>query len=150
MNGNERIKKIKGGNFSFRNVRVGLFGTIENATLQTEFSKINIGELTKNVQLKDFKSKFFFYNLHNDFESISMLCEYSDIKMYIDQDQKYYMEAVGHNAVLKDGETKIIMQPNKEGKRFKMFTRGKDNEAYRKNTFKLDLIHGFVTLFYNK
>ena len=150
MNGNVRIKKIKGGNFSFRNVRVGLFGTIENATLQTEFSKINIGELTKNVQLKDFKSKFFFYNLHNDFESISMLCEYSDIRMYIDQDQKYYMEAVGHNAVLKDGETKIIMQPNKEGKRFKMFTRGKDNEAYRKNTFKLDLIHGFVTLFYNK
>ncbi|WP_298516461.1 hypothetical protein [uncultured Kordia sp.] len=150
MNGSVRVKKLIGGTYYFRNVTFGLFGEIESLLMNTEFSKISIGKAGKNLQFKDFKSDFFFYNLANDFKLITMMCEYSDIKMYIDQDQKYYMEAVGHNAILKDGKAKIIMQPNKEGRKQKMFTRGKDTEENRKNMFKLDLIHGFITLFYNK
>ncbi|MFK7748885.1 MAG: hypothetical protein AB8B65_10865 [Kordia sp.] len=150
MNGSIRVKKLAGGSYSFRNVTFGLFGEIENLLMNTEFSKISIGEIKRNVRFRDFKSDFFFYNLTENFKLITMMCEYSDIKMYIDKDQKYYMEAVGNNAVLKDGDVKIIMQPNKEGKKSKMFTRGKDNEENRKNSFKLDLVHGFVSLFYNK
>ncbi|MGH1383142.1 hypothetical protein [Kordia sp.] len=150
MNGSVRVKKLVGGTYYFRNVTFGLFGEIENLLMNTEFSKISVGKAGKNLQFKDFKSDFFFYNLTNDFKLITMMCEYSDIKMYIDQDQKYYMEAVGHNAILKDGKAKIIMQPNKEGRKQKMFTRGKDTDENRKNMFKLDLIHGFITLFYNK
>ena len=150
VNGTFKVKKIIGGNFSFKNITSVLIGQIENAVLETEFSAIAIGEIIQNVEIKDFKSNFFIYNLGDNFESINMICEYSDIKMYAIKDQKYYMEAIGNNAVLNDNGTKIIMQPNKEGKKFKMFTRGKDNPETRKNTFKIDLIHGFVTLFYNK
>ncbi|WP_430408633.1 hypothetical protein [Kordia sp.] len=149
INGSVKVKKIKGGSFAFKNVTNGLLGQLENVMMQTEFSKFNIGEITKNVQFKDFKSNFFIYNLGENFELINMVCEYSDIKMYAIKDQKYFMEAVGNNAVLNDHGTKIIMQPNRDGKKFKMFTRGKDDVATRKNTFKLDLIHGFVSLFYN-
>jgi len=150
MNGSIRIKEISGGRFMFRNISKGLIGKVENAILETEFSKIDIGEITKNVQFTDFKSDFLIYNLGENFESIKMTCEYSDIKMYTIKDQKYYMEAVGNNAVLNDNGTKIIMQPNRDGKKFKMFTRGKDTPETRKNSFKLDLVHGFVSLFYNK
>lgn len=150
MSGSVKIKKIVGGNYMLKNVSNGLIGQLENVTLQTEFSKLDIGEITKNVQIKDFKGDFFIYNVADNFERIEMLCEYSDIKMYTIKDQKYYMEAIGNNAVLNDNGTKIIMQPNKNGDKHKMFTRGKDNPETRKNTFKLDLIHGFVTLFYNK
>lgn len=150
INGSVKIKKMIGGSYMFKNVTNGLIGQLENTMIQTEFSKFSIGEITKNVQFKDFKSDFFIYNLNDNFESINMVCEYSEIKMYAIKDQKYYMEAVGNNAVLNDNGTKIIMQPNRDGKKFKMFTRGEDNPETRKNTFKLDLIHGFVTLFYNK
>lgn len=150
MSGSVKVKKIVGGNYMFKNVSNGLIGQLENVVLQTEFSKFDIGEITKNVQIKDFKSDFFIYNLDDNFESIDMICEYSDIKMYIDKDQKYYIEAVGNNAVLNDNGEKIIMQPNRDGEKFKMFTRGKDDPETRKNIFKFDLIHGFVTLFYNK
>ncbi|AXG71071.1 hypothetical protein KORDIASMS9_03326 [Kordia sp. SMS9] len=148
MNGTIKIKKISGGQFICKNVTNSLIGELENASLETEFSKIDIGEVKKNVAFRDFKSKFFFYNLAANFETINMLCEYSDIKMYADKDQKYYMEAYGNNAVLNDGGTKIIVQPSRDGKKSKMFTRGKDDEETRKNTFKLDIVHGFVTLFY--
>ncbi len=150
MNGAVRVKKLIGGNYSFRNVTFGLFGQIENAMIQTEFSKFTIGEITKNVQFKDFKSDFLIYNLGDNFTSIKMLCEYSDIKMYINKDQKYYMEAIGNNAVMNDNGMKIIMQPNKDGKKLAMFSRGENNAESRKNTFKLDLIHGFVTLLYDE
>ncbi|EDP95773.1 hypothetical protein U8527_11680 [Kordia algicida OT-1] len=150
MNGSVKIKKIVGGQYAFRNVTNGLIGQLENVFLLTEFSKFSIGEITKNTEFKDFKSNFLIHNLADNFKSIQMNCEYSDIKMYIDKSQQYYMEAVGNNAVLNDDGTKIIMQPNKDGQKFKMFTRGKNNPETRKNMFKLDLIHGFVTLLYNK
>ncbi|WP_298421675.1 hypothetical protein [uncultured Kordia sp.] len=149
-NGAFKVKKIIGGNFSFKNVTSALIGQIENAVLETEFSKLAIGEITKNVKIKDFKSNFFIYNLGDEFDSILMTCEYSDIKMYIDKTQKHYMEAVGNNAVMNDDGMKIVMQPNRDGKKLKMFTRGETDEKARKNTFKLDLVHGFVTLLYNK
>ncbi len=150
MNGSIKIKNIKGGSYTFKDVNNGEIGEIEDAFLETEFSVIDIRKITKNVQFSDFKSDIFIYNLGDNFKSVHMICKYSDIKIYIDKDQKYYMEAIGNNAVLNDNGTKIIMQPNKNGDKHKMFTRGKDNPETRKNTFKLDLIHGFVTLFYNK
>lgn len=150
MNGSVKVEKIVGGSFMFKNVTEGLIGQMENVVMQTEFSKFNIGEITKNVQFNDFKSDFFIYNLGDNFTSIDMVCEYSDIKLYAEVDQKYFMEAIGNNAVLNDNGTKIIMQPNRDGKKFKMFTRGEDTPEMKKNMFKLDLIHGFVSLFYNK
>lgn len=145
VNGNIRVKKIDGGRFLFRNVTRGLIGQIANVNLETEFSKIDIGKIEENVEIRDFKSKFFFYNLASNFKSIDMHCEYSDIKMYSDKKQKFYMKAVGNNAVLNDGGTKIIAQPSRDGTKSTIFTRGKDDEETRKNFFKLDIVHGFVT-----
>ncbi|WP_420573623.1 hypothetical protein [Kordia sp.] len=150
MNGTAKIKKIVGGNYMFRNATEGIIGQLENVKVQTEFSKFKFGEMSKDVHIHDFKSDFLIYNIGTNFNMINMLCEYSDIKMYVNKDQKYYLEAIGNNAVLNDDNTKIIMQPNKTGEKFKMFTRGKDDEETRKNTFKLDLVHGFVTLLYKK
>ncbi|WP_046755571.1 hypothetical protein [Kordia jejudonensis] len=150
VDGSVKINKIIGGGYMFRNVTKSLIGEMEDVRLQTEFSKITIGKITKNVAVSDFKSDFFIYNVGDAFESIQMNCEYSDIKMYVDKTQKYFMEAVGNNAVLNDDGTKIIMQPNRDGEKFKMFTRGKDDAETRKNLFRIDLIHGFVTLLYNK
>jgi hypothetical protein len=150
MNGSIKIKKAIGGGYMFKFLTYGLFGQLENVMMQTEFSKIIIGEVTKNVEISDFKSDFLIHNLGKNFESINMMCEYSDIKLYTIKDQNYYMEAVGNNAVMNDNGMKIVMQPNRNGEKFKMFSRGKDNDETRKNMFKLDLIHGFITLLYNK
>lgn len=150
VDGSVKIKKMIGGGYMFKNVTKSLIGEMEDVRLQTEFSKINIGKLVKNVDMSDFKSDFFIYNFGDQFKSITMSCQYSDIKMYIDKDQKYYMEAVGNNAIMTDNGMKIIMQPNRDGKKFKMFTRGEADKETRKNTFKLDLVHGFITLLYNK
>jgi hypothetical protein len=75
-----------------------------------------------------------------------MQAEYSDIKVFFDKDHKFFMEAIGHNAVIKDGEMKFGLQPNREGKKYKMFSRGDKTKA--SDTFRLDLVHGFITLDY--
>ncbi|MBC8756343.1 hypothetical protein H2O64_16835 [Kordia sp. YSTF-M3] len=149
-NGSIKIKKVIGGGYMFKNVTHGVFGQLENVMMQTEFSKIIIGEITKNVQFSDFKSDFLIHNLGKNFESINMMCEYSDIKLYTIKNQNYYMEAVGNNAVMNDKGMKIVMQPNRNGEKTKMFSRGKDTPEVKKNMFKLDLVHGFVTLLYNE
>ncbi|MEM6719589.1 MAG: hypothetical protein AAF611_09755 [Bacteroidota bacterium] len=150
VNGNLKVKKITGGQLMLRNVTRGLIGEIANIALETEFSKIDIGEIKENVRFKDFKSKFFFYNLGSNFKSIDMFCEYSDIKLYTTKNQKFYMEAYGNNAILTDGNVKTVVQPSRDGTKSKILSRGKDDEETRKNFFKLDIVHGFVTFFYNK
>lgn len=146
MNGTVKIKKITGGSYAFKNVTNGLFGQLEAARIQTEFSKVTIGEIVKDVAFRDFKSNFFIHKLGENFTSITMECEYSDIKLYTNKNQKYYLKAIGHNAVLKDGDIKVIIQPNRNHEKTNMFTRGEDTTEYRKNMFKLDITHGFVTL----
>jgi len=150
INGSFKVKKIVGGNYAFKNVTTGLIGQLENVMMHTEFSKFRIGEITKNAKFKDFKSDFLIYNVGTNFSSITMFCEYSDIKLYTVKDPNYYMEAFGNNAVMNDNGMKIIMQPNRDGEKFRMFSRGKDTEETKKNMFKLDLTHGFITLLYNK
>lgn len=150
MNGSVKVKKMVGGSYAFRNITEGLIGQLDNVVMQTEFSKFRFGELTENVRIKDFKSDFMIYNLGENFKTIDMMCEYSDIKLYTAIDQNYYMEAMGNNAVLNDNGVKVIMQPNRNGEKLKMFTRGINDKENNKNTFKLDIIHGFVTLLYNK
>ena len=146
LNGTVKIGAISQGMYSFRNVTNGMIGKISDANITTEFSKFQIGEITKNSTFKDFKSDITIYNLNENFETIKMHGEYSDIKLFIDKNHKYYMEAIGHNAIMKDGDMKIGMQPNREGKKHKMFTRGTKETA--SNTFMLDLVHGFITLNY--
>ncbi|PTX63049.1 hypothetical protein C8N46_102450 [Kordia periserrulae] len=148
MNGNLKVKEISGGRYMLRNISNGLIGELENTMIDTEFSKISVGEIKKNVKFRDFKSKYFFYNLGENFESIEMFCEYSDINIFNEKKQHYYLEAYGHDAILNDGGTKIVAQPSRDGKKSKMFTIGKDDSETRKNTFKLDIVHGFVTLLY--
>ncbi|KAB8152266.1 hypothetical protein EZY14_014570 [Kordia sp. TARA_039_SRF] len=148
INGNLKVKQISGGRYMLRNISNGLIGELENAMIDTEFSKISIGEIKKNIKFRDFKSKFFFYNLGENFELIEMVCEYSDINIFNDKKLHYYLEAYGHDAILNDGGTKIVAQPSRAGEKSKMFTIGKDNSETRKNTFKLDIVHGFVTLWY--
>ncbi len=148
MNGSLKVKKISGGRYLLKNITNGLIGELENAFLETEFSKIDIGKIKKNAVFQDFKSTFFFYNLAANFESIEMLCQYSDIKLFTTKDQNYYMEAYGNNSVLNNDGTKIIVQPSRDGSKSKIYTLGNDDEETRKNTFKLDIVHGFVTLFY--
>jgi len=148
VNGNMQIKKVSGGRFILRNVTRGLIGEIDNVKFETEFSKIDIGEIKENVAFRDFKSKFFFYNLAPNFKSIDMFCEYSDIKLYKTKEQQFYMEAYGNNAVLTDGNVKTVIQPSRDGKKSKMFSYGNDDEETRKNSFKLDIVHGFVKLLY--
>lgn len=146
VNGTVKIKKIVGGNYSFKNVNNVLIGQLENIDLVTEFSTLTFGEIIKNVRLIDFKSDLYVYNMGKSFESIKMQCEYSDIKLFLDKKDDMYMEAIGHNAIMKDGDMKIGLQPNREGKKHKMFTRGTKETA--SNIFMLDLVHGFITLNY--
>jgi hypothetical protein len=146
LNGDVKIGKISSGIYTFRNVTRGLIGQIENAKIATEFSKFEIGEIIQRVDFIDFKSDITIYNFQKDFDTIRMQGEYSDIKMYFDKKHKFYLEAIGHNAVIKDGDLKFGLQPNREGKKYKMFSRGDKKDS--KNTFRLDLVHGFITLDY--
>jgi hypothetical protein len=146
LNGDVRIGYISSGIYTFRNVTKGIIAQLNNAKIATEFSKFEIGEIVQKVDFIDFKSDITIYNFQKDFDTVRMQAEYSDIKVFFDKDHKFFMEAIGHNAVIKDGEMKFGLQPNREGKKYKMFSRGDKTKA--SDTFRLDLVHGFITLDY--
>lgn len=150
INGSVMINKITSGMYAFRNVTKGMIGQLDETKLNMEFSKFTIGEISKNTEIKDFKSDISIYNLAKEFGTIQMFCEYSDIKLFLKKDHEYYMEAIGHNAIMNEGDLKIGLQPNREGKKYKMFSRGDKYKNTTSNTFKLDLVHGFITLDYIK
>jgi len=67
-----QAENIAGGKFNFKDVNKVLIGTISNAKITTETSKVQIGKVGGSVKIDDFNSKLFFYNFDKNFKFASV------------------------------------------------------------------------------
>ncbi|MFY0628809.1 MAG: hypothetical protein JXR05_00430 [Flavobacteriaceae bacterium] len=121
-------EEIEGGDYTFKDVSKALIGSVSNAKIDTETSKIQIGEIGKNVVFNDFNSKAYLHNFSNNFNEFKYKGAYSKLFFYNVETSNYSMDVYGKNTVLsmnnikttfnasKEASTKILHKEAKKGK----------------------------------
>jgi hypothetical protein len=143
-NADFKVEEIIGGDYTLSNIRTGLIGSIENAKMTSEFSKIEIGEIGENVTITDFNSKLWFYNFSNNFERFVVFSEYSKIYLFYPKTD-FSLTTFGHDTVHNSGDFKTVITPNRDNKKSKMMIIG-GYEKSNKNEIKIDIVHGIINL----
>lgn len=143
------VENISGGNYTLNNITNGLIGSLENVKIFSEFSKIKIGEIAKKTTITDFNSEYWFYNFSSDFKRFDVFSEYSKIYMF-NPESDYSFKAYGNNTIFHQGETKISMQPTKNGEKYNMLKHIPKGDANFSGHINFDIIHGVIYSYSNK
>lgn len=137
------INALNGGELTFDNVKKSLIGSIDNVSLNSEFSKIEIGEIMTHVQITDFTSKFIIHNFLSSFKFFNMNTEYSEVNMFLPKNMSYYVETFGYDTVhywegiSAEVESAIKNEPTT------MLVVGKETNP---NKIKINTRHGIIRL----
>lgn len=134
------LAEFEGGSIKLLNASKTLIGSIKKADIETESSKIEIGEIGENVNIKDFNSKLFLYNFSLDFKEFTLTGEYSKIHFY-EPNNDFSITAFGNDTTFYFDEHTVVSQPSKENKRFKMMHRASKNNKPFSGNIKFDIMH---------
>ena len=143
---NFKTELIYGGSYDFINVRQGLIGSVDKVIITSEFSKIEIGEIRKDVLITDFNSEYWLYNWSKNFQQFDLYSQYSKL-YYFYPETDYSLKVVGNNTVNYVGNMKISMQPTKKGEKFLMMDRKANNIGVFAGSINLDIIDGIIYSF---
>ena len=144
-NANLRAEAIVGGTYDFNNISEGLIGSMQNVSVSSEFSKIEIGELKEKVAITDFNSEYFFYNWDSNFTRFDLFSEYSKIHLFYPQQTDFSMKVVGNNTKsLYGNKIEINMQPTSKGEKFNMMERKAKGEGHFSGAINFDIVHGII------
>ena len=134
---------IDGGDFEFINLKNSKIGSIQNTKITSEFSKLEIGEIQKNVTITDFNSEYYFYNWAKDFKRFNLYSEYSKIHFFYPK-LDYSFKVIGNNTKNFIGKYTIEMQPTKKGEKFNMMERKSQGNGEFSGEIFFDIIHGII------
>tara|TARA_R110000751_G_scaffold75740_2_gene152454 strand:+ start:501 stop:1682 length:1182 start_codon:yes stop_codon:yes gene_type:complete len=144
-NANLRAEGIVGGAYNFNNISKGLIGSVQNVSITSEFSKIQIGELKEKVSITDFNSEYFFYNWDPNFKRFDLFSEYSKIHLFYPEDNDFSMKVMGNNTKSMYGNKyEVNMQPTSKGEKFNMMERKAKGEGHFSGAINFDIIHGII------
>lgn len=142
-NANFEAEEISGGTYGFKNVRNGKIGIINDAKINSEFSKIEIGEIDKNVVITDFNSEYWLYNWSRKFGRFNLYSEYSKIHLFSPKDD-YSLRMFGNNTKNFVGKFEINMQSTNKGEKYRMMEREAKGEGIFMGDIYFDIVHGII------
>lgn len=130
-NGILQAYKMSNTSLNLRDMNKVVLGSFSNSILESETSKIQIGEVGTNLYIKDFDSDFNFYNYNKNFTKFNFEGDYSELYLYNVKDTNFSMDVSGFNTALNmDGKktsfgaskekelTKILHKKRKENSPF--------------------------------
>ena len=141
--GTVTIKGLTGGAYTFKDVNTIKLGKLQDIYASCEFSDLEIGEISNNVQIKDFNSKFLIHNFSENFKALKMLSEYSKISMFYPTSD-FSLQTYGVNTVHYTSGLKTEIAPSRSGEKSKMMLIGDPDTS--KHKIELDISHGIVKL----
>jgi hypothetical protein len=144
-NGVFQAKEITGGAYNLKDLRKTAIGFISNAKIDAETSKIQIGEIGKNVEFNDFNSKIYFYNFSNQFNQFEYTGDYSKLFFYNVKASNYSMNVYGHNTTLNMNNKKTTFGTSKEKKTTKILDKKAKNNNSSGN-IELELKNGILNI----
>ncbi|WP_225035480.1 hypothetical protein [Winogradskyella sp. SM1960] len=134
---------IDGGDFEFKNVKNGKIGTLENAKITSEFSKVEIGEIQQNTTITDYNSEYWFYSWTKDFGRFDLYSEYSKVHFFYPK-LDYSFKVIGHNTKNFIGKHQINMQPTSNGEKYRMMEKKSNGKGDFSGEIFFDIIHGII------
>ncbi|MDT7831320.1 hypothetical protein RQM59_02955 [Flavobacteriaceae bacterium S356] len=144
-NGLFQSKEIIGGIYNLKDLRKTAIGSISNAKIGAETSKIQIGEIGENVEFNDFNSNIYFYNFSNQFNQFKYTGDYSKLFFYNVKASNYSMNVYGHNTTLNMNNKKTTFGVSKEKKRTKILDKKAKNNNSSGN-IELEVKNGILNI----
>ncbi|MBV7270549.1 hypothetical protein [Winogradskyella luteola] len=143
-NGYFNAETVLNGKYDFANAKEVRIGRLSNSFINTEFTKVEIGEIGENNKIIDFNSEYFFYNWSNNFERFDLRSEYSKIHFFSPY-VNHSLEVVGYNTrnLLGDDATEITMQPKSKTRNLLMSKPSKPEEDFSGHIF-FDIVNGII------
>lgn len=145
-NGSFKAEEINGGSYNFKDVSENLIGTISNAKIASETSKIQIGEIGVNVDFTDFNSENYFYNFSNQFNQFKYNGDYSKLFFYDIKNNNYIMDVYGFNTVLNIKDVKTTFGTSKEKEMFKILKKKLKKNIPSSGTVDVKLKNGILNI----
>lgn len=144
--GTFKTMNINNGTYKFDGLTKVIIAEISDALIESEFSDISIGEMTSPIEIRDFNSEFWFYDLVPSLEQYHFFGEYSKINVYYPtNDVDYKVSTIGFNTAHYLENMRTDIPPNRENKMTKMLVAQKDNsETERFVDFEIEIKHGIV------
>jgi hypothetical protein len=118
-NGVFEAEAITRGRYILKDVSKCLIGEASHTVIDSEGSKVEVGEIGKKVIVKDFNSEFFFYNFSKDFKEFNIKGDYSKLHFY-DKKHTFSLTAFGNTTAINFDDQKFSFEPRKGKKKFKM------------------------------
>jgi len=131
------------GSYSFANVRQVRIGKLKNTSINSEFTKVEIGEIGKKVEIVDFTSKYLIHNFSKGFGNFKMNTEYSEINLFFPEDKEYYIDTFGHDTFHRFDGVKGAVTTSLKNESTKMLVIGKETNP---NKIRINTVHGIVRL----
>lgn len=138
-----KIESISNGLYHFKKVKNGMIAEVKNTVIDSEFSKIEFGEIGNNVKINDFNSEFWIYNWASNFERFDLKSEYSKVHYFYPK-MDYSLNVFGNNTINYIGEVKLVLQPNRNGEKFKMIERKASGKTNFSGAINIDIVHGII------
>ncbi len=138
-------EKVVGGNYFFKDVTKVAIGSISDAKLNTETSKIQIGEIGKNVDFEDFNSKLYFYNFYKNFVDFKFVGDYSKV-YFFDKKNTVSLTAFGNTTSFVIDKQKMSFKPRKGKNKFMMLEKKVKNKENYYGHVDLNITHGIIEI----
>ncbi len=121
-------------------------GEVFNTNLISETSKIQIGEIGKNVSIKDFSSKLYLYNFNKDFTKFNLTGDYTELNLYKVKETNFSMEIFGKNTVLNMNNTKTTFGRSTEQEMTKILQKKRKENILFLGNIKAELKNGVINI----
>ncbi|REG87621.1 hypothetical protein [Winogradskyella sediminis] len=135
---------ISGGKLETDRVFKALITELNNVDIESEFSKIEIGELGSNNKITDFNSEYFFYNWTKDFQRFDLFSDYSKIHFFY-PNLNHGLEVIGYNTrnVMGNDSFEVTMQP-KSKERNQLMSKPLNPKEKSSGLIFFDIINGII------
>lgn len=138
-------RNINGGVYKLMDVSKTVIGTISNAKVTAETSKIQVGEVGSNVMFDDFNSKLYLYNIGKNFSALNVKGDYSELNLYKVKKGNYSMNVFGSNTVMNMDNVKTTFGSPKDKKMTKILNKKAKNNGSNGN-IEVELKNGIVNI----
>jgi hypothetical protein len=105
---------IEGGEYKFKNIKKGKLASIRNTTINSNFSKYEVGEISGEVSIIDLNSEIWLYNYSEKLDDFYMSSEYSRIHFF-EPKKDFYLRISGSNVKHIGNNAKTYMEFNNSG-----------------------------------
>jgi hypothetical protein len=137
------INALHGGELTLDNVKKSLIGNIDHVKLNSDFSKIEIGQIGKNVTITDFNSQYILYNWAKNFDALELFSEYSKIHFFKPKTD-YSFKAVGYNAKHFHNNIEVQLQTKTKKEKFKIIEHLPNNKTNTLGHINFDITNSII------